>query len=136
MAYQLRDRHGASRAVAYLCSPPLPSSCSPASCSSAACRCPAQLAVIFTSLVHRVFGAWGCWFRPDRLPDYFWLIAPFLAATLISGLNLITSDASTGAQLFYLWPVLYAANFLSRRVIYAEHRRRCWSATRWWWRSC
>ena len=44
---------------------------------------------------------------------------PILVVTvLITGLNLVTSDASTGAQLFYLWPVLYAANFLGRRAIY------------------
>jgi diguanylate cyclase (GGDEF)-like protein len=47
-----------------------------------------------------------------------WLLAPFFGLGLITALNLGTRDASTGAQLFYLWPVLYAANFLSRLVNY------------------
>jgi diguanylate cyclase (GGDEF)-like protein len=61
-----------------------------------------------------------CWRRPQSLPDYFWLLAPFLATTLITGINLVTNDASTGAQLFYLWPVLYAANFVSRPAVYSN----------------
>jgi diguanylate cyclase (GGDEF)-like protein len=52
------------------------------------------------------------------MPDFFWVVAPFITTAIISGLNLATNDATTGAQLFYLWPVLYAANFLGRRAIY------------------
>ena len=117
MAYQLRDRHGAARAVAYLLVAAAPFVMLTGVVLNRGLPLPTQLAVIITSLVVG-FGAWGCWFHPHRLPDYFWLIAPFVATTLITGLNLITRDASTGSQLFYLWPVLYAANFLSRRVIY------------------
>jgi len=36
----------------------------------------------------------------------------------VAGLNFATRDASTGSQLFYLWPILYAANFLGRRALY------------------
>ncbi|GAA3341479.1 hypothetical protein GCM10020358_32980 [Amorphoplanes nipponensis] len=36
----------------------------------------------------------------------------------MAALNFATHDASTGSQLFYLWPILYAANFLSRRVLH------------------
>ena len=61
-----------------------------------------------------------CRFRPDVMPDFFWIAVPFLAAGVISGLNVITNDATTGAQLFYLWPVFYSANFLSRPVVYAN----------------
>ena len=75
-------------------------------------------ALPFTALC-LAFGASGafCRWRPDRIPHAFWLIVPFFAIALIAGLNLATHDASTGAQLFYLWPVIYAANFLSRTVI-------------------
>jgi len=117
MAYQLRDRHGASRAVAYLMMAAAPFVMLTGVVLNRGLPLPTQFAVMLTSVAVGV-GAWACWYRPHALPDYFWLIAPFVATTLISGLNLITKDASTGSQLFYLWPVLYAANFLSRRVIY------------------
>jgi diguanylate cyclase (GGDEF)-like protein len=43
-----------------------------------------------------------------------------VATAVISGLNVLTKDDTTGSQLFYLWPVFYAANFLSRRIVYAS----------------
>jgi diguanylate cyclase (GGDEF)-like protein len=58
-----------------------------------------------------------CWRRPTFFPDSFWVVVPFIATAVIAALNVISSDASTGAQLFLLWPVLYAATFLSRRAI-------------------
>ena len=58
-----------------------------------------------------------CWRRPVMLPDGFWVLIPFLATAGIGALNVISGDATTGAQLFFLWPVLYAATFLSRRVV-------------------
>jgi diguanylate cyclase (GGDEF)-like protein len=64
-----------------------------------------------------VAGGLMCWLRPGALPDFVWLLAPYLATTLITGINLVTEDATTGAQLFYLWPVLYASNFVSRRAV-------------------
>jgi diguanylate cyclase (GGDEF)-like protein len=77
------------------------------------------IAVTATALAITL-GGLMCWHRPHLMPDYFWLLAPFLATTLITGINLVTNDASTGAQLFYLWPVLYAANFVSRSAVYAN----------------
>ena len=55
--------------------------------------------------------------RPVLLPDSFWIVVPFLATATIVVLNVVSNDASTGAQLFFLWPVLYAATFLSRRIV-------------------
>ncbi|WP_189079462.1 GGDEF domain-containing protein [Mangrovihabitans endophyticus] len=74
------------------------------------------VAVIVTSVTVAVVGAL-CWFRPEALPGWFWLSAPHIATVFITGINLATADASTGAQLFYMWPVLYAANFLRRRQV-------------------
>jgi diguanylate cyclase (GGDEF)-like protein len=119
MAYQLRDHHGASRSVAYLFlasapfvlltglvfGPPLP------------LVAKAGIGVICVLLA---VGGWLCWSRPHRMPRLFWLLAPFAAAVTITGLNVVTEDASTGSQLFYLWPTLYSASFLSRRVIYVS----------------
>ncbi|MEU4237032.1 GGDEF domain-containing protein [Actinoplanes sp. NPDC026619] len=59
-----------------------------------------------------------CRRRPDRLPRVTWLLAPFFGAAMVSILNLFTSDASIGAQFYYLWPVLYSANFLGRVANY------------------
>jgi hypothetical protein len=119
MAYQLRDRHGASRAVAYLMLAAAPFIFVTGPILDRSLNAPAIAAVTVTSLVI-ASGGTLCLRRPELLPEYFWMIAPFLATILISGMNLVTHDASTGAQLFYLWPVLYAANFLSRRVGYCN----------------
>jgi diguanylate cyclase (GGDEF)-like protein len=78
----------------------------------------ASIAAVSVTCLGLLGGGAACWRRPQLMPDYFYLIAPFVATMLICGMNLVTHDASTGAQLFYLWPVLYSANFLSRRVIY------------------
>src|SRR3954452_21382301 len=81
---------------------------------------PSVLSVLtFVTLTFLLSGAGAaCRWRPERVPPISWVLAPFLGLGLITALNLCTQDASTGAQLFYLWPVLYAANFLSRRVAY------------------
>ena len=115
MAYQLRDVTGASRSVAYL-------------------MMAAGPFVFLTGVIlpphHSLLGSLGwlaltlglsvagalCRWRPERVPHLFWLIAPFFGIAMVTALNLGTRDASTGAQLFYLWPVLYSANFLSRTV--------------------
>ncbi len=117
MAYQLRDRHGASRAVAYLCLAGSPFVLFTSFFLSGDLSAPVLAAA---AVAAGVIGAGGlvCFFRPHAMPDFFWLLVPTLATLIISGLNLATEDASTGSQLFYLWPVLYAANFLSRRVTY------------------
>jgi diguanylate cyclase (GGDEF)-like protein len=117
MAYQLRDRHGASRAVAYLMVAAAPFIVLTGLILEPHQALPVKIAISVVAVVVGI-GAWVCWHRPEAMPDFFWLVAPFMATAIISGLNLMTKDASTGSQLFYLWPVLYAANFLSRRVIY------------------
>src|SRR5690242_2785788 len=74
------------------------------------------LPVLVFVLLSTGLGGFGamCRWRPHRVPHLFWLIAPFFGIGVITALNVVTTDASTGAQMFYLWPVLYSANFLSR----------------------
>jgi diguanylate cyclase (GGDEF)-like protein len=119
MADQVRDQHGAQRAVAYLML-----AAAPFIFLTGVVLTPdrpfAQIvAIVLTSAA---VGAGGvvCWTRPHVMPRRFWLIAPFLCTALISGMDLVTLDASTGAQLFYLWPAMYAASFLNRRMIVAN----------------
>jgi diguanylate cyclase (GGDEF)-like protein len=116
VAYQLRDQHGASRAVAYLMMTAAPF------ILITFLLVPGQpvshlVAVSVTCVVLAAGGVFSR-LRPDRMPRWFWFIAPFFAIMVVTGMNLVTEDASTGAQLFYLWPVLYSANFLSRRIVY------------------
>jgi diguanylate cyclase (GGDEF)-like protein len=116
VTYQLRDQHGASRAVSHLMMTASPF------IFVTFLLVPGQpvshlVAVSITCVVLAVGGVQSR-FRPDRMPGWFWFIAPFFAIMVVTGMNLATEDASTGAQLFYLWPVLYSANFLSRRVVY------------------
>ena len=117
MRFQLRDQAGASRSVAYLLMGAGPfmfvtGVILPESRSVAGVTTFVALTIIL-GLASAL-----CRWRPERVPAVFWLLAPFLGAALVTSLNLATSDASTGAQLFYLWPVLYAANFLSRITNY------------------
>lgn len=79
---------------------------------------PERLIVIVVGVVLIACGL-ACRQVPQRFPDRFWLAAPFIAVLLITGLNVVTSDASTGSQLFFLWPVLYATLYLSRRAVFA-----------------
>lgn len=55
------------------------------------------------------------WFHAPRVSGRVLATAPVLAVLIIGVLNLVTRDASTGSQLFLLWPMLFAASFLSRR---------------------
>jgi diguanylate cyclase (GGDEF)-like protein len=119
MAYQLRDRHGATRAVAYLMLAAAPFVFVTGVVLTPHRPLPALFAVSVTCVAIAI-AAVVCWARPQMVPDFFFLIAPLLAAVVITGMNLVTEDASTGAQLFYLWPVLYAASFLSRPFIYVN----------------
>jgi diguanylate cyclase (GGDEF)-like protein len=115
MASQVRDLHGASRAVAYLTIAAAPfvfvTSLTTHQTTTV------MIAVSLICLLLAGLGV-GCWCKPQLFPEAFWLLAPTVCAGLNTVLNVITHDASTGAQLFYLWPVLFAANFLSRRIIY------------------
>jgi diguanylate cyclase (GGDEF)-like protein len=117
MGYEIRDRHSASRSVAYLMAAASPFVLLTGFVVATHHTPAVQIAIVITS-VALALGAWVCWSRPRRLPDLFYWAAPLIATSVISGLNLITHDVSTGSQLFYLWPILYAANFLRRRIIY------------------
>jgi diguanylate cyclase (GGDEF)-like protein len=117
MTSRIRDLHGASRSVAYLVLAAAPFVLVTCLASHPAASVLTGVSVTCAFLV--VLG-WACWTRASLLPDFFWLLAPIICAVLITGINVLTVDASTGAQLFYLWPVLYAANFLTRRAIYAS----------------
>jgi diguanylate cyclase (GGDEF)-like protein len=119
MAGQLRDRHGASRAVAYLTMVGAPYVFTTGVFMTEGQTVSGRIAVALTCLCILVCG-FLCRFRPHVMPDLFWISVPFVATTVISGLNVVTRDATTGAQLFYLWPVIYAASFLSRRLVYAN----------------
>jgi diguanylate cyclase (GGDEF)-like protein len=116
MADQLRDQHGASRAVAYLMLAAAPFVFVTGVVLTPHRPLTHTVAIVVTCIAVAAGGA-VCWVRPHVMPRYFWLAAPLLCTVLISGMNLVTLDASTGAQLFYLWPALYAASFLSRRMI-------------------
>jgi diguanylate cyclase (GGDEF)-like protein len=115
-AYELRDLHGASRAVAYLTIASSPylmvTSFLVPGISTLTLGITISIGV-FMAVVGVI-----CWRRPAVLPRAFWFLAAPVATMVVAGLNFATHDASTGAQLFYLWPILYAANFLSRRVLY------------------
>ncbi|MEV6303603.1 GGDEF domain-containing protein [Actinoplanes sp. NPDC051861] len=118
MRLRIRDPHGAARAVAYL-------------------MLVAAVYLLVTGVLLKLgdpvveLAALGvvsvafllvgliCLRTPEKLPRLFWLSVPFVSAGVVTGLNLATRDTSTGAQLFYLWPLLYAASFLSRVMISA-----------------
>ncbi|MET0418767.1 MAG: GGDEF domain-containing protein, partial [Actinoplanes sp.] len=116
MRYQLRDSQGASRSVAYLML-----AAGPVMLLTGILLVPQRsvISALMVSALCVALTAVGatCRWKPDRIPHAFWLIVPFFAIVLITGLNLATSDATMGAQLFFLWPVIYAANFLSRTVL-------------------
>jgi len=115
MASQIRDLHGASRAVAYLTLAATPFILVTGLTSHLSHF--AIASVLVTVVLLTVLGS-VCWARPNVFAEFFWVIAPLVCTAMIIALNVITADTSTGAQMFYLWPVLYAANFLSRRIIY------------------
>jgi len=114
--YELRDLHGASRAVAYLALAGAPY-VAVTSYIDPTVNLATRLGATIVSIVLACTGV-ICWRRPASVPRLFWFLAPIVATMVVAGLNFATHDASTGSQLFYLWPILYAANFLSRRVIY------------------
>ena len=115
MPYQLRDPAGASRSVAYLMMGAGPFMFVTGVILPDQRTTPGSIGFALLALMFCGAGALCRW-HPERYPKLFWLIVPFFSIAVITGLNLATSDASAGAQLFYLWPVIYAANFLSRLV--------------------
>ena len=114
MAHQLRDVHGAARAVAYLMLAAVPYSVVTGILMKLGDPLPALLALGATSFVLCVVGLL-CLCRPQALPRTFWVAVPFLSTAVVTGLNVVTADTTLGSQLYYLWPLLYAAMFLGRR---------------------
>lgn len=51
--------------------------------------------------------------RPDAVAGMELVLLPPVLSLMIAAQNYITRDPSGGAQIFYLWPVLYAALFLN-----------------------
>lgn len=70
-----------------------------------------RLATLVVAGVLLVLAGCGRW-RPRSVPAICWGFLPLVAAAVIVTLNLTTSDASAGAQVFLVWPVLYAAYLL------------------------
>ncbi|MEV4350869.1 GGDEF domain-containing protein [Actinoplanes sp. NPDC049596] len=116
MPFQIRDKSGAARSVAYLKLAAAPALF--VTCIVLPDTHPIEW-VVATIVIcaFLITGGVTCLRRPDKVPHAWWLIAPLFATALITTLNQLSGDASTGAQLFYLWPVLYSANFLSRRLM-------------------
>lgn len=114
-----RDRQAATRAIAYfmmvggavlgLCALFIP--------GFAGYSTAGIVATAATTVTMVLLGA-ACRRFPDRVPEVFWVGIPMLAVVLIGGLDLLTADSSVGAQLYFLWPVLYAATFLRRSIVY------------------
>jgi diguanylate cyclase (GGDEF)-like protein len=57
-------------------------------------------------------------YRP-RVPLLVWPLVPLAGVVVIAVLDISTRDASVGAQIFFLFPVLYAASQLRRAGAYA-----------------
>ncbi|WP_328476512.1 GGDEF domain-containing protein [Actinoplanes sp. NBC_00393] len=118
MPFQIRDQHGAARAVAYLMLAAGVYNLVTGVLMKIGAPILELVALGVASVAFLIIG-WVCLRRPGSLPRPFWLSVPFLSAAVVTGLNLVTKDTTTGAQLFYLWPLLYAASFLSRPMIIA-----------------
>jgi diguanylate cyclase (GGDEF)-like protein len=113
-----RDRPGATRAVAYFMlaafaliiglSIAVPSYRGPT---------PTTAAITYATGVGLGILGLVCLLRPDSLPEGFWVGVPVLAIAVIGTLNYLTRDAGVSAQLFFLWPALYAATFLRHRLV-------------------
>ncbi|MDI6100018.1 GGDEF domain-containing protein [Actinoplanes sp. NEAU-A12] len=116
MPHQLRDLHGAARAVAYLMLAAGPYNLITGVLMKLGEPAFEVIAIGVISCALFVLGL-ICLRRPEALPRLFWTLLPLVSAGVITGLNIATADASMGAQLFYLWPLLYAASFVSRRIV-------------------
>lgn len=75
---------------------------------------PIGLAFMYPLLALVVFGAWSLR-RVASADSIWWTLAPPLAIMLVVGLDLATNDASIAAQIFLLFPALWAASQLPRR---------------------
>ena len=116
MPFRIRDPHGAARAVAYLMLAAAPYNLVTGVLMKLGAS-PAEIVALGVASVAFLAVGLICLRRPQSMPRLFWHAVPFLSAGAVTVLNLATRDASTGAQLFYLWPLLYAASYLSRPLI-------------------
>ncbi|GGN66020.1 hypothetical protein GCM10010112_28010 [Actinoplanes lobatus] len=115
MPIQLRDLHGAARAVACLMLAAAPYNLITGVLMKLGDPLPQLITLGVTSAVAFVIGM-VCLNLPERMPALFWPVVPFLGIAVVTGLNVATEDATLGPQLFYLWPLLYAASFLGRTL--------------------
>ncbi|WP_433825189.1 diguanylate cyclase [Actinoplanes sp. CA-015351] len=118
MPFQIRDRHGAARAVAYLMLAAGAYNGITGVLMKLGDPVPELIAVSVAAVAFVIIGV-VCLRRPAALPHGFWIAVPLLSGFAVTGLNYATGDTTVGAQLFYLWPLLFAASFLSRWVIAA-----------------
>ena len=75
-------------------------------------------AVLAVSLVVCLLAAGAglaCLRAPLRVPVWALIAAPVVTTLVLGTLNLLTRDSSTGSQLFFLWPVVFAASYLDVR---------------------
>jgi diguanylate cyclase (GGDEF)-like protein len=117
MRYHIRDQHGAARAVA--CLMVVAAAYNLVTGILLKLNTPQVDMIVVTGvmLAQIALGA-VCWRRPSLVPRAFWVVVPFFGIAVVTVLNFATSDASAAAQLFYLWPLLFAATYLSRRIAY------------------
>ncbi|MEU4562321.1 GGDEF domain-containing protein [Actinoplanes sp. NPDC023936] len=116
MPFQIRDTHGAARAVAYLMLAAGAYNLVTGVLMKLGDPVSELIALGVASVAFLVVGVL-CLRRPQALPRVFWPLVPLLSAAVITGLNYATHDTTMGPQLFYLWPLLFAASFLSRPLI-------------------
>jgi diguanylate cyclase (GGDEF)-like protein len=73
------------------------------------------LAITLAVSLGAVVAGIACLRAPIRVPVWVIVASPVVTTVVIGALNLVTRDASTGSQLFLLWPVVFAASFLDLR---------------------
>jgi hypothetical protein len=93
LPHQLRDSHGAARAVAYLMLAAAPYNFVTGVLMKIGDPLPELIALAVTSLALLIIGL-VCLRRPEALPRLFWLLMPAVSAGVITGLNVVTEDAT------------------------------------------
>ena len=58
----------------------------------------------------------GLWFFRDRMPPTAWMVAAVAMVVVVAATDLVTRDAGGGAQVAFLYPVIYAGTFLRPRA--------------------
>ena len=74
---------------------------------------PTAAVLFLSSVAVVVIGCWAARYR--RIPALIaWALVPLLAVVAIVVLDLLTSDVSVAAQVFFFFPTLYGASQLRR----------------------